>query len=385
MKQRVAIVAMAQTRFEPKKGGERVQEMVWEVVQEVREAVGLGFGKPGHIDNTVTCSDDYYDARTISDAPLGDVTGAHFSGEEKVDQDGLQGLLYAAACVLSGHSQITLLAGHCKESQAASRNMITHAACDPIFQRGVGLDYLNAAGLQARAYLAKSGATERQCAAAVARDRFHASKNLKAQCRLPVTVDQVMASRYVCDPLKELDIYPVSDGAIAMIVTTEERARELTDQPVFIQGIGNCYNAFNLGDRDLADDAALKNAAKKAFTAAGIANPKKELGLIELAAQYSYQELLWLECLGLCKSGEAGAWIESGATTLGGELPVNTSGGMLAGNPIMLGGLARAAECFLQLRGQAGERQVKGVKRALAQGSTGPASQHHSVMVLSGE
>ncbi|HUT55292.1 MAG TPA: thiolase family protein [bacterium] len=383
MSGRAAIVAMAQTRFEPKKGSERVQEMLWEVVKEVREQTGLDYHKPGHIDNAVTCSDDFFDARTISDACAGDIVGAQMSGEEKVSQDGLQALFYAAACVLSGHSEITIVAAHSKESQSASRNMITHAAFDPIFQRGVGLDYLNAAALQARSYLHHSGSSEEQCAAAVVRDRRHAAKNSKAQERQPVTVEQVMGSRYLCDPLKDLDVYPVSDGAIAMIVTTEERAKKITRKPVCIEGAGNCYNSFYLGDRALRDDAALREAARKAYRMAGIKDAAKDLDLIEIAAQYSYQELLWLECLGLFPDGTAGKRIEAGDTDLGGVMPVNVSGGMLSGNPLMLGGLARAAECFLQLRGEAGPRQVAGIKRALAQGATGPAAQHHSVMVFS--
>jgi acetyl-CoA C-acetyltransferase len=384
MQKRAAIVAMAQTRFEPKKGNERVQEMVWEVVKEVRELTGLDIRKPGHIDNAVTCSDDFFDARTISDSCIGDLVGAHMGSEEKVAMDGLNALFYAAACVLSGHSQVTLLAAHCKESQS-DRNLIGYAASDPIFQRGVGLDYLSAAGLQMSAYLHRTGATEEQCAAAVARDRRHASHNPKAQCRVPVTVAEVMRSAYVCDPLKELDIYPVSDGAIAMIVTTEERARELTDKPVFIGGSGSCYNAFYLGDRDLSRDPALTAAAKRAYERAGIADPRKAFDLVELAAPCSHQELMWLEALGLVGDGRAGAFIASGATDFGGALPVNVSGGMLSGNPLMLGGLARAAECFIQLRGEAGLRQVPGAKRALAQGSTGPAGQHHRVMVLTAE
>jgi acetyl-CoA C-acetyltransferase len=383
MSSRAAIVAMAQTRFESKKGGERFQDMLWEVVKQVRDATGLGYDKKGQIDNTVTCSDDFFDARTISDAMAGDVTGAQYSSEEKVPMDGLQALLYGAACVLSGHSDITLVAGHSKESQAASRNMITHAAFDPIFQRGVGMDYLNAAALQARVYLSKSGATEQQCASAVVRDRNNAALNPKAQERHPVSIDQVMGSGYVCDPLKALDIYPRSDGAVAAIVTTEERAREFTDKPMFIQGAGNCYNSFYLGDRDLADDAALRKAAERAYKMAGITDPAKEIDLVEVAAQYSFQELLWLECLGMCGKGRAGSLIESGDTDREGQMPVNVSGGMLSGNPLIMGGLARAAECFLQLRGEAGRRQVKGVKRALAQGATGPAAQHHCVMVLS--
>ncbi len=383
MDTRAAIVAMAQTRFEPAKSGQRVQEMVWEVVKQVRDETGLGYNQPGQIDNAVTCSDDFFDARTISDACIGDVVGGHLGSEEKVAQDGLQALFYAVACVLSGSSEVTIVAAHAKESQVTSRNMITAAAMDPIFQRGVGLDYLSAAGLAAQGYLNASGATEEQCAAAVVRDRNNAAKNPKALEQTPVTLDQVMNSPYLCDPLKELDVYPVSDGAIAMIVTTEERARELTDKPVYVNGAGNCYNRYNLGDRDLGDDEALRMAAGRAYRMAGVAKPRNEFDLVEIAAHYSYQELLWLECLGLVESGQAGRLIAAGGTDLESSLPVNASGGMLAGQPLLLGGLARAAECFLQLRGEAGARQIEDAELALAQGSTGPAGQHQTVMALS--
>jgi len=385
MSDRVAIVAMAQTKFERKKSGQRFQEMVWEVVQQVREQTGLDFHKPGHIDNAVTCSDDFFDARTISDAPMGDLVGAHLGPEEKVSQDALQAVFYGMVGILSGHYDVTLVVAHGKESQVKSRNLITHAAFDPLFSRGVGLDYLSAAALQARAYLTKFGIRPEETAAAVVRDRRHAALNPKAQEQELVTVKEVLNSRPVCDPLRKLDIYPVSDGAVAMILAREDRAKELTDQPVWILGAGNCYDSYFLGDRNLADSHALRLAAARAYGMAGIKNPKKELDLAELSAHYSYQELLWLECLGLAENGHAGKWIAEGGTELHGEFPVNTSGGALAGNPLLVSGMARAAECFLQLRGEAEERQVKGVKRALAHGTTGPAGQHHGVMIFSNE
>jgi acetyl-CoA C-acetyltransferase len=381
MAERVGIVAVAQTKFEPRKWKERFQELVWEVVKDVREQTGLGHG-PGQIDNAVTCSDDFFDCRTISDAPIGDLVGAHYGPEEKAASDGLQAVFYAAACVASGHSEITLVAGHCKESQS-DRNLITHCAFDPIFSRQVGLDYLNAAALQARMYCECFGVKPEATARAVVRDRKHAMLNPKAQIQKEVTIEEVLNSPLVCDPLREMDIYPRSDGAVALIVAKESRAKKLCKQPIWILGAGNCYDAHYLGDRKLWQSASLKFAAKRAYVMAGIKNAKKELDLLELSAGYSYEELLFLEALGICNPGKAGDYIMSGATDLGGELPVNTSGGKLCGNPLIISGLARAAECVIQLRGEAGKRQVAGAKVALAHGATGPAGQHHSVMILS--
>jgi acetyl-CoA acetyltransferase len=220
----VAICAVAQTKFEASKRDMRAQGLLWEVVQSVREQTGLDFG-PGGIGGAVTVSDDVFDARTISDGAITDVVGAHYGSEEKVAADGAQGVYYAAATILSGHHDVVLLTGHCKESQAASRNMVTHLAFDPFYTRPVGLDYLCAAALQAQAYLARSGITETQLADLVVRARQWAARNPVAQETRALTREEVLASPMMADPIRNAFMYPVSDGAIAMILASEKRAR----------------------------------------------------------------------------------------------------------------------------------------------------------------
>lgn len=378
MGKRVAICAVAQTKYESNKWQQRMQGLVWEVVKDVKEQVGLGFG-PNEIESSVTCSDDLFDARTISDNAITDVVGAHFQGEEKVAADGSQAVYYAVSQILSGHHDVVLLTGHCKESQGASRNQVTHLAFDPFFTRPIGLDYVAAAGLQARAYMAASGVTDEQLADVVVRSREWAAKNPLANAQDAVTREEVMASPMVADPIREGHIYPVSDGAIAMILASEERALELCDNPVWITGLGNCYDTFYLGERELEGNFSLSKAAERAYKMAGVADPKSELDVVEIADQYAYQQAQVAEGLGLCGAGEGGAWLKAGGPD---AQNVNRSGGMLAGNPLLMGGLARVAECVVQLQGEAGERQVAGAKRAVAQGSTGPAGQLQTVVVL---
>ena len=113
-------------------------------------------------------------------------------------------------------------------------------------------------------------------------------------------------------------------------------------------------------------------AAKKAYSMAGIKDPLKQIDVAEISEEYSYQELLWMEGLGFCEPGEAGKLIDCGVTKMGGKLPVNPSGGMLSGNPNIVAGMARVAEAVLQLRGEAGERQVAG-----SQDSPGPWFHRH--------
>lgn len=376
MGKRVAIVAAAQTKFEPNKWKQRMQGMALEVVQQVRAQSGLSFG-PGQIEAAITCSDDLFDARTISDSPMTDVVGAHFQGEEKAAADGAQAVYYAAANILSGHHDIVIVVGHSKESQCASRNMITHLAFDPFFTRPVGLDYLAAAALQAQAFLGRSGVTEEQLADLVVRSRAWAAKNPHANDQAPLTREEVLNSALVADPIREKHIYPVTDGAIALILASEERAKELTDKPVWISGLGNCYDTFYLGERDLGGNFSLGRAACRAYGMAGIKDAKTAFDVVEIADQYAHQLPQYAEGLGLCN--DAAAWLAANGPD---THHVNHSGGMLAGNPLMLGGLARVAECVAQLRGEAGARQVPNAHRALAQGATGPAAQLQTVVVL---
>lgn len=376
MSRRVAICAVAQTKFEPNKWRQRMQGLVWEVVKQVKEQVGLPFGTDG-IEGAVTVSDDLFDARTISDNAITDVVGAHFLGEEKVAADGAQGVYYAAANILSGHHDCMLLVGHSKESQSASRNQITHLAFDPFYTRPIGMDYVVAAALQAQAYMHRSGVTEEQLAEVVVKSREWAAKNPYAQEQTPLTVEEVLASPYLADPIREKFIYPVSDGAVAMIVASEEKAKQLTDKPVWITGLGNCYDTFYLGERDLGGNFALEKAAERAYRMAGVNNPASDFDVVEITSHYAHQTPQYAEGIGLC--GNGAEWLKAGGIE---QHKVNRSGGMLAGNPQMLGGLARAAECVLQLRGEAGERQVKGAKRALAHGQTGPAGQLQTVLVF---
>lgn len=376
MDRRAGICAVAQTTYERNKRHQRFQGMALDVLESLLEQTGLDFAEDTGINHIITVSDDVFDARTISDNAMTDVVGAHFRCEEKVAQEGIQAIYYGLATVLSGHADLVLVIGHCKESQARSRNMVTHMAFDPFYTRPVGLDFCAAAGLQAQAYQARSGITDEQLAEVVVRARERAQNNPHIQGLDPVTTDDVLSSPMLADPIRQLHAYPVSDGAVGMILASEERAREITDAPVWITGVGNCMDSFFLGDRDLAQSSVLKRAAERAYQRAGISDPRSALDVVEVSDQYAYQQPMWIEGLGLGDNG-------SGDVNDGRNRPqVNPSGGMLAGNPLILGGLVRAAEAALQLRGEATGRQVEGAQRALAHGVMGPAGQFHSVAIL---
>lgn len=376
---KVAICAVAQHKNESDIWYKRNQGMLLDVLEDIKGQTGVTFDESTGINTIVSCSDDVFDARTISDAGVGDALGAQYRCEEKMSQEGMNGLGYAMSVILSGHDDLVLVMAHCKESQSESRNMCTNLGFDPFYGRPVGLDYLNASALQARMYMSKSGITERHLAKVVVRARQCSARNPYANAREPLELGKVMASPSLCDPIRELHAYPVSDGAVAMLLASEERAFEFTDRPVWIKGFANCMDSYFLGDRDLTSNFALKNAARWAYKEAGIKDPLKEIDVVEVMDAYAYQQPMWLEGLGFCKDGKGGSFIDEGGPD---RFHVNLSGGMLAGNPLIIAGLYRAAEAVLQLRGDAGERQVVGAKKAVAHSTNGPAGQFHSVLII---
>jgi len=378
MAERVAIVAVAQTKYAACRADVNEEELAYEAIKQVLDETGVTLSEIG---SAVTCSQDFWDGRTISSMNIQHVVGAHLSHEDNISEDGLNAVYAAMAQILSGHHDLILLEAHTKESQA-DKSLIENAALDPIFMRQLGLDFTSAAAMQAKRYMYKYGITPEQCAKVVVRNRANARNNPLAQEPLDLTVDDVLGSRMVISPIRLLDMKPISDGACAMIMASESRAKKLTKKPVWILGAYNSYEAHYLGDRDLADCDALTQAAKKAYSMAGIGNPVKELDVAEISTEYSYQEPLWLEGLGFCDRGQGGKLVESGTVKMGGRLPLNPSGGVLAGNPNGVAGMARVIEATLQLRGEAGDRQVKRAKTALAHGYTGMCGQHQAVMIL---
>jgi len=378
MAERVGIISVAQTKYHPNRVDVNEEELAYEAIKQVLEETGLTLSD---MDSAVTCSQDFWDGRTISSMNIQHVVGAHLGHEDNISEDGINAVYAAMAQILSGHQDIVLVEAHTKESQG-DKSLIENAAFDAILMRQLGLDFTSAAALQARRYMYKYGISAEQFAKVAVRNRANAKNNPFAQEPMDISVDDVLGSKMLVSPIRLLDTKPISDGACAMILAPEGKAKKLTKKPVWILGASNCYETHYLGDRDLADSDALVKAAQKAYSMAGITNPLRQIDVAEISTEYSYQEPLWLEGLGLCDQGEGGKLVNSRATKMGGKLPVNPSGGVLPGNPNGVAGMARVAEVVLQLRGEAGDRQVKGAKVALAHGYTGICGQHQAVMIL---
>jgi acetyl-CoA C-acetyltransferase len=374
---RVAIIGVAQTRYQRENPASHA-ELSYEVTAAALEDAGLTIDD---VDNTVTVCNDFWDGRTIASMGITEATGSHKVPTTNVEGDGTYGALMGAMRILSGLHRVTLVVAQSKVSEGVP-SIITNAMFDPIYERALGLDAINSSALQMRSYMSAHGVTEEQCAKVSVKNHGNAAANPYAQMPLDITVEDVLNSRVLADPIKLLDTSPVSDGACAVILAEEETARKVCSKPVWIAGVGHCADAYHLGDRDLAGVDALASAASRAYRMAGITEPAKEIDVAEVYDAFSYMELMWMEGLRLCGRGEGGAMIDSGMTQMSGSLPVNPSGGVLSAHALQAAGLARMAEVVLQLRGEADRRQVEGAKRAVAHGIEGACGQGHCVFVL---
>ena len=376
--EKIAIVGIGQTKYERRKRAQNFAEMVYEATTKALEDASITIDE---IDNVLTVSNDFWDGRTISSMAITDACGSQGKNVSTVEGDGAFGAFYGLMRILSGSFGTTLVVSHIKCSESSMAH-ITNAMFDPVYERMLGFDSISSSALQARAYMDRYGITEEQCAKVSVKNHKNAKNNPNAQLAMDITVDDVMNSRMLAEPLKLYDCSPISDGACVVILANEERAKKITETPVWVKGVGHCAESYYLGSRDLAKPIALKAAAERAYSMAGIKEPFKEIDAAEIYDAFSYMELLWMEGLGLCEEGAAGQLVDSGATEMGGELPVNPSGGVLSAHPVIVAGLIRLAEAALQVRGDAGARQVDGAKTALAHGINGPCGQSHCVWVL---
>jgi benzoylsuccinyl-CoA thiolase BbsB subunit len=217
--------------------------------------------------------------------------------------------------------------------------------------------------LRAQRYMQDYGLTAEQLALIPVKSHENAALNQYAQFRQLWTVDDVLRSKMIADPLTLFMCCPNSDGAAAVVVSSESRARRHTSHPVFVTASALVSGHFS-PVRDLKVPETTVTARDKAYAAAGIG--PADLDLIECHDPFAIAELLYYEVLGIAQPGEGVDLLLSGATKLGGAIPVNPSGGLLArGHPLGATGIAQVAEAFWQLRGEAGTRQIDNPRTAL--------------------
>ena len=378
MVNKVAIVEVAQ--ISGKESKDNFYDQTYWVTKEVLEKADLTRDELGTI--VSTASDIFHGGISCANTYHWDAIGAYMKSGTRQDAESIFSLYYAAMRIMSGHYDTALALGLCKGSENPDNDVLTPFFSDYFYQRAIGLNETIAAALQMKLYMEKYGITEEQCAKVAVKNLSNALRNPNAHRKGRYTVDDILRSEMIVNPLTALQCAPKSDGMVAVLLASEEKAKKLTPHPVWLEGYGCSLDTYFLGDRDLLK-GQLKNAAATAYKMAGISNPRKEIDLAEITEPYAFQELLWCEQLGFCDEGCGGQLIDSGATEVTGDLPVNPSGGALANNPYVSRGIQRVVEATLQLRGQAGERQVdKKLKTALVHGTHGYAGQCHAVAIL---
>ena len=238
-------------------------------------------------------------------------------------------------------------------------------ASDYPFEQWHGITFPGLYALMATAHMHKYGTTEEQLAMVAVKNHHNGFLNPKAHMQKEVTLEKALNSRVIAWPLKLYDCSLITDGASCLILTKPEIVKKFTDTPIHIIGSGQGSDSIGIYEREnFTSLAAAKYAAKKAYEMAGVT--PKDIDVAEVHDCFTIAEIIAYEDLGFCKPGEGGHLIEEGVTTLEGELPINTSGGLKAkGHPVGATGTAQAYEIYLQLTGQAEKRQVENPEVAL--------------------
>jgi len=288
--------------------------------------------------------------------------------------------------VSSGMADIVLAAASEKEHEGdAQATMMT--ILEPFLQVTIGGAPV-AFSLQSREWMGYYHIDEdkaREAASIVSVDSHDGGlKNPFAHIRIKLTKEDVSNAPIITYPVRLYDVCPTSDGACAVIFASGEKAKKICKKPAWVKGIGFRGEEYFIGDSSKAVWQSAIEASKEAYKQAGITNPLKELDVAEVYNPFSYQELMFLECLGLCPPGEAPDYVIKGTFSPGGELPCDPSGGVLCTNPIGAAGLIRVAEAALQVTGKAGEHQVEGAKLALSH-AMGGAQQFNGVTIIGSE
>jgi len=281
----------------------------------------------------------------------------------------------AVMSVASGMSEVVVAAGVEKMTDVGSgvgADALAGAA-DREWEGFVGATFPGLYALIATAYMHRYPLTREQLARVAVKNHYNGARNPIAQFQKEITLDTVLSSSLVADPLRLFDCSPITDGAAAVVVAPLERAREFTDTPVQVLASAQASDTISLHDRrDLCTLDATVAAGRRAFDMAGLG--PEDIDLLEVHDCFTIAEICAIEDLGFCEKGEAGRLTEEGVTALDGRLPVNPSGGLKAcGHPVGATGIKQICELVTQLRGEAGARQADGARVGMAQnvGGTG--------------
>jgi acetyl-CoA C-acetyltransferase len=305
---------------------------------------------------------------------------------EHMCASGTVGIRYAYAFIAAGLADLVMVLGVEKLNVPAADEAILNmgTGVDREWEAAHGLTAPPCFALAAQAHMARYGTTEEQMGLVSVKNHTHAAQNPYAHFQKGATLDQVLCSRMIAAPFRLFMCSPITDGAAAVILASEERARDLADRPVWIRGSGQALDGFTLSSLhpDYAHWPALRRAAEHAYRTAGVG--PGDIDVAEVHDCFAIAEIIAYEELGFCEKGAGGAFVAAGRAGHGGEVVVNPRGGLIGcGHPLGATGVAQAAEVFWQLRGEAGARQVPGAEIGLTHNNSGMGE--HVVVVYGRE
>ncbi len=382
MREKVAIAGIGYTAFTSVSPGSSYRELTYEAAVRAYEEAGI---EPKDVESFICTSEDLMEGYSISDEYCNDQVGGALKPAQTITGEFLHSLAVGVMHILTGRFNTVAVQALSKASNIKTVPELMNFAMDPVLNRPLDVTSYAVAGLEMNRFLEKGRATREQCAAVVVKNKANALANPSAAYGARISIDHVLDSEPVAEPVRLLDIAPHADGAVVMVLCSEKTAPSLTVDPVWITGIGWSSDSPTMESRDWTDAVAVRQAGDRAYRMAGISCPAKEIDFAEVSDEISYKELQHLEALRLFDPGQAGKATEDGKTSPGGTLPVNVSGGGLGvGHLFECSGAQKVLELVLQLRGEAGKRQLAGAGVGLAQAWRGIPTTSAAVAILSG-
>jgi acetyl-CoA C-acetyltransferase len=383
MAERCAVIGVGQTKLDAKRIDVSQVGLVREAALRALDDAGIGFADIDAV--VIGKAPDLFEGVMMPELFLADALGGAGKPMLRVHTAGSVGgstAVVAASLVEAGVHERVLTVAYEKQSES---NAMWALSIKRPFQQAV---VAGAGGFFApliRSYIRRSGAPEDTGIRVALKDRTNALKNPYAHLRIEgISFDQIANSPMLWDPIRYLETCPSSDGACAMVLASERMARRAPRPPAWVHATAMRTEPTQFAGRDQVNPQAGIDCARELYAKAGITKPRDEIDCAEIYVPFSWFEPMWMENLGFAPQGSGWRMTYEGATALDGDLPVNMSGGVLSSNPIGASGMLRFAEVANQVRGEAGEHQVAGARRALGH-AYGGGSQYFSMWIVGSE
>jgi len=365
----VAIIGVGHSKF-GKRSDASLRELAFEAYNDAIDDAEI---EPSKIDGSVVCSATHYDKQRSPAGVVAEYLGLNpeptFNVEAACASSAV-GLRTAWALISSGLHDTVAVVGVQKMTELSSEEIqeLMGRAGDVMWESPFGTTMPAYYAMYATAHMSRYGTTEEDMALVTVKNRKYGSKNPNAMFQKPVTVEEVLKSRMVSSPLKLFDCCANADGAACLVLANSEQAKKLSDRPVWVAGLGLASSPMALAGRKgpMTSFEVSKNAAKAAYEMARIM--PSDVDVAEVHDSFSITEILNYEDLGFAKPGRGPMLLRKHETELGGSIPVNVDGGLLAkGHPVGATGASQLFTLVKQLRREAGDLQVDGAKIGLAQ------------------